>query len=339
MGTSFQGEPSFGGRHLLILAGVFVVLFCIAVGTSFILGAERQATGESPGGNVSGEAFAESGLLSSHGDRGTVGDGHVAADVMPNDPLNDSTNDLQNSDSSLVAVDAVPDDRPLLAIVIDDWGYGWSAANDFLALDVPLNVAVIPHLPYSQRHANQAAERGHQVILHLPMEPMDEGWDLGEGAVLTAMASDDIVRDVARAWRSVPHVSGVNNHMGSKATADERVVAAVMAVVKEEGAFFLDSKTTAASVIGPIAESFDVPYLENDRFIDPDTVPERVRDRIMAAARIAKRRGWAVAIGHVQPATYAGLVAALPLLEEEGVRLARLDEVLARAQRNAHTQP
>lgn len=127
--------------------------------------------------------------------------------------------------------------------------------------------------------------------------------------------------------------------MGSKATADERVVAAVMAVVKEEGAFFLDSKTTAASVIGPIAESFDVPYLENDRFIDPDTVPERVRDRIMAAARIAKRRGWAVAIGHVQPATYAGLVAALPLLEEEGVRLARLDEVLARAQRNAHTQP
>src|SRR5690606_7808735 len=125
----------------------------------------------------------------------------------------------------------------------------------------------IPHLPYSAAHASRAAERGHEVIVHLPMEPHDAGWDLGDGAVTTAMADTEIVREVRRAFDSIPYHTGMNNHMGSKATADERVVRAVLAVVKEKGAYVLDSRTTSGSLIPDIAREMGVPYLENDRFV------------------------------------------------------------------------
>lgn len=223
-------------------------------------------------------------------------------------------------------------DGPLLAIVIDDWGYDWEAADDFLALDIPLNVAVIPHLPLSRRHAEEAAARGHRVLLHLPMEPLSPDWDLGEGAVTTAMAAPEIQREVFLALDSVPGVQAVNNHMGSKATADPRVMRAVLGALKERGLFFLDSRTTADSVAVQVARELGVPVLANDRFIDPDFDPERIKERLLSAARIAEERGWAVVIGHVRPATYEGVVRALPELFDRGVRLVHLDDILAKVE-------
>ena len=170
------------------------------------------------------------------------------------------------------------------------------------------------------------------------MEPLAPGWDLDEWAVTTTKASDQIRADVREALASVPHVSGVNNHMGSKATADPRVVSDVLRAVKEEGLFFLDSRTTADSVVAQVARELGVLFLENDRFIDPDTDPQRVKERILLAARLAKRRGYAVAIGHVRPETYKGLVASLPELDQEGVYLAYLSDVLKRVYPNAFVQ-
>lgn len=240
--------------------------------------------------------------------------------------------------SRFVSPNPPPPGAPLLAIVIDDWGYGWKAAADFLAFDRPLTVAILPHLPLSRAHAQEAHERGHQVILHLPMEPLAERWDLSEGTVTTAMASDEIEADVRAALASVPHISGVNNHMGSKATADPRVVADVLKTVKEEGLFFLDSRTTAESVVAVVARELGVRVLENDRFIDPDTDAQRVKERILLAARLAKRRGYAIAIGHVRPETYQGLIASLPEIDREGVYLAYLSDVLERVYPEPHSE-
>ncbi len=233
------------------------------------------------------------------------------------------------TDDSEVATDETFDPgAPLLALVIDDWGYGWEAASDFLALQVPLNVAVIPHLPRSVDHARIAAQNGHQVILHLPMEPQNAAWDLGDGAVTTDMTDTQIAFEVNRAMDSIPYISGINNHMGSKATADERVVRAVLKAAKERGVFFLDSRTTPYSVIDKVATELGVPFLENDRFVDIDLNSSRVRDAILLAADTARRRGWAVAIGHVHRATYDGIIAALPHIRERGVRLALLSDIL-----------
>lgn len=226
---------------------------------------------------------------------------------------------------------------PVLALVIDDWGYGWEAAGDFLALDVPLNVAVIPHLPHSRRHAEEALARGHQVLLHLPMEPLNPDWDLGDGAVTTAMASSEIYGEVLRSLDSLPGARAVNNHMGSKATADPRVVEIVLRAVNERGLFFLDSRTTAQSVVAQIGAELGVPVLENDRFIDPDLDPERIKARLLRAASLAEERGWAIAIGHVHPETYEGVARALPELAARGIRLVHLEEILERIGENRPT--
>ncbi len=318
MGISKEPTTGTAGslRHALALGAVFLCLFAVSVATSLVLG--NRPSPEVTAGEVNVEQSLKTQMEAEPA-------GIASKSVMGTDTEGASTAPLNATSADSNA--------PVLAVVIDDWGYGWAAAEDFLAIDAPLTVAVIPHLPYTERHAREAAAQGHQVILHLPMEPMGTGWDLGDGAVTTAMTEEEILLDVARAWESVPHVSGVNNHMGSKATADERVVAAVLTVVKEQGAFFLDSRTTSGSVVADVARAMNVSYLENDRFIDPDPDPTRVRDRMLAAAKIAKERGWAVAIGHVHPSTYEGLMAALPLLEAEGVRLAPLTEVLVRSVR------
>lgn len=227
-------------------------------------------------------------------------------------------------------IESVPvtDDRPILAVVIDDWGYQWEAADDFLAFQHPLTIAVLPYLPRSEFHAQNGYDAGHQVILHLPMEPMDAGWDIGPRGVKTVLAEDVIQREVREAIASIPHVSGVNNHMGSKATADQRVMESVLDAVWNEGLFFLDSFTTPDSVVSYVAEKMDIPHLVNDVFIDSDKEWENVYDRLILSAKIAKRCGYAVAIGHVRPETFKGLTEALPVIEAEGVRLGYLWEVL-----------
>lgn len=321
---------ALGARHLLILLAVHACLMCLAVGAAWLHGALRAdeaAAGppvELPVDETLGEGVTSAPeqdlalpLEPEYDDAGPAGPGLVDGSFARPEPDGPEARDERL--------------EPILAVVIDDWGYGWAAADAFLALDVPLNIAVIPYLPYSERHARQAVARGHQVILHLPMEPLGEGWELGEGAVTTAMAADEIGRDVRAALAAVPFASGINNHMGSKATADPRVMSQVLLTVKEQGLFFLDSRTTTASVAGALGAELGVPVLENDRFIDSDSAPDRVKERILAAARVARSRGYAIAIGHVRPGTYAGLVASLDELEREGVRLAYLDEVLARA--------
>lgn len=318
--------PQFGGVDLGALGNN------IDGSGGLLGGAGGQATGEADGwtstasGDERGPSDHDLGPFVSErpaGSREDMGVGESA--VMTSQPGFRSTS-------------LPPPGAPLLAIVIDDWGYGWQAAPDFLSFDRPLTVAILPHLPLSRAHAEEAHRRGHQVILHLPMEPLAPGWDLDEWAVTTTKASDQIRADVREALASVPHVSGVNNHMGSKATADPRVVSDVLRAVKEEGLFFLDSRTTADSVVAQVARELGVLFLENDRFIDPDTDPQRVKERILLAARLAKRRGYAVAIGHVRPETYKGLVASLPELDQEGVYLAYLSDVLKRVYPNAFVQ-
>lgn len=305
----FKRFVRFLGPRGLLLASLLVVgLFLGSFGVTLFVGSQAQNAPQvdSSGGGDSGP-------------QGQV--------------FEETPSDSTGSSSGMGAgtpTGAVDPDQPLLAIVIDDWGYGWQAARDFLAFDRPLTVAVLPHLPLSRSQANEAHARGHQVILHLPMEPLGEGWDLGEGAVTTAMTSDEIDVDVRAALAAVPHISGVNNHMGSKATVDPRVVGDVLSAVKSAGLFFLDSRTNAESVVPEVARELGVPFLENDRFIDPDTDPQRVKERILLAARLAKRRGYAIAIGHVRPETYKGLIESLPELDKEGVRLAYLWEILER---------
>lgn len=218
--------------------------------------------------------------------------------------------------------------RARLAIVIDDWGYAWPAAETFLAMDVPLTVAVIPFLPYSQEQAAAARQRGFEVLVHLPMEPLDPAVDPGPHAITTALPPDEIRRRVEAAIDAVPGAVGVNNHMGSKATADRHVMELVLETVRRRGLFFVDSHTTAQSVVGEVAAGLGVPWARNDLFLDGERSVDYVRSRLLLAARRALETGQAVAIGHVHPATAAAVASVLPELRRQGIEIVPVSALL-----------
>ena len=220
--------------------------------------------------------------------------------------------------------------RARLAIVIDDWGYDWQAADSFLSLDAPLTVAVIPFLPYTRRQAVEARQRGFEVLVHLPMQPQDPRLDPGPNAITTDLPDDEIRRRVELAIDAVPGAVGVSNHMGSRATADRRVMEQVLAAVARRGLFFLDSHTTPASVVGDVAREFGMPWAQNNLFLDGQHDVLAVRKRLELGARRALARGHAIVIGHVRPATAAAVASLLPELRRQGIEVVPVSALLQR---------
>ncbi|HHW09467.1 MAG TPA: divergent polysaccharide deacetylase family protein [Firmicutes bacterium] len=223
-------------------------------------------------------------------------------------------------------------DRPKLALIIDDWGYYRQAENDFLQMDLPLSIAVLPYLGRSRSDALAAQEAGFDVLLHLPMEPGGEDETLvnGQKGMITTSQSDEEVRAaVAQALAEVPGAIAVNNHMGSKATADLRVMRAVLATIKENGLFFVDSRTTAATKGLVVGVELDMPVLERAVFLDDQDDEEYIRSQLLKAARIAMAGGYAVAIGHVRAATARAIAGTVEEIKDMGVALVRVSELVS----------
>jgi len=187
-----------------------------------------------------------------------------------------------------------------LAIVIDDFGNGMKGTEDMLNLQVPLTVAVMPFLPTTASDAKKAHEKGHEVIVHLPMEPKKgkKSW-LGPGAITTDLSDQEIRKRVEQAIAEVPYAVGMNHHMGSKVTEDERVMRIILAVCKEKGFFYLDSKTTGKSVIPKVARELGVPYVENNLFFDHVYSASHIQRQASLLAQQLEEQEQLIAIGHV----------------------------------------
>jgi uncharacterized protein len=187
-----------------------------------------------------------------------------------------------------------------LAIVIDDFGNDMQGTDEMLKLPVTLTIAIMPFLETTAEDAERAHQYGHEVIVHLPMEPMrgKKSW-LGPGAITTDLSDQEIRKRVKAAIDAVPHAVGMNHHMGSKATADERVMRIVLEVCKERGLFYLDSKTTGKSVIPKLAKELSVPYLENELFFDDVYTTEHIVKQANLLAQKLKKDQQMIAIGHV----------------------------------------
>jgi polysaccharide deacetylase 2 family uncharacterized protein YibQ len=208
-----------------------------------------------------------------------------------------------------------------VAIVIDDFGNAMDGTEEMFALPAPITVAVMPFLPTTKRDAEEAHRRGHEVIVHLPMEPVrgKRSW-LGPGAITTDLSDREIKNRVAAAIDDVPHARGMNNHMGSKATADPRVMRIVMEVCRERGIYFLDSRTTGKSQAGTMADQVGVPVVANDLFLDEIYTASHVDKQLRKLNRLLERRPDTIVIGHVGPPgriTAAGLRGAIERLRDE----------------------
>ena len=217
---------------------------------------------------------------------------------------------------------------PAIAVIVDDFGYfNNRLVREFLALDVPFTVSVIPGLKHSERICRQAREAGKEVICHLPMEPEKNGSDQGDiPLVRTAMSGREIEKMVEKALESTPGVIGMNNHMGSRATADMRVMESVMKVCRRKKLFFVDSYTTPKSVTAAAAEKAGVKTLRNDLFLD--NRGEDIRENMRKVISIASRRGGVTAIMHIRKGNADHLRWFAQEAEREGVRIIRLTDMM-----------
>ena len=223
-------------------------------------------------------------------------------------------------------------DKPgKLAVILDDAGYSEAAVASLATLPPQVAVAVLPNAPASAAVAEALRAQGRELLLHMPMEPEGNGANPGDDALVVGLDPGEVRARLERALAVVGPVAGVNNHMGSRLTADADRMNQVFSVLKRRGLFFVDSRTSEESACRSAARLFQVPFAQRDVFLDHRPEPEFIRRQLSALVRLARSRGEAIGIAHPHPATYAVLLEEMPRLKEElefvpASRLARLIE-------------
>jgi len=206
-----------------------------------------------------------------------------------------------------------------LALIVDDCGQWIETERGFIALQIPLTISVLPDVAYTGVVAREASDAGKGVMLHLPMETVS-GMNPGPGKVTTEMSDPQITKQVEADLAQVPLARGVNNHEGSKASADARVMRDVIGVLAEKGGlFFVDSRTSAASVGQTTAQSLGVPAASRDVFLDNRNDVAYTEAQLLEAAKIARRTGQAIAIGHPRATTLEAVREMIPRLRASGI--------------------
>ncbi|MEI7875015.1 MAG: divergent polysaccharide deacetylase family protein [Alphaproteobacteria bacterium] len=217
--------------------------------------------------------------------------------------------------------------RPLIAIVIDDVGLDRPRSKRAWELPSPLTMSFLPYAKDLRDQARAARGRGHELMLHLPMEPTGRN-DPGPGALLVSMTDTEIRQRTATALDSFEGFAGVNNHMGSRFTAFRPGMETVLRQLKPRGLMFLDSRTTKDSVGDQTAQELGVPGIVRHVFLDDDESLDAVRRKLADAEAVARRQGFVVAIGHPHEATLQALAEWLPTVQGKGLALAPATAVL-----------
>ncbi|MGM0471818.1 MAG: divergent polysaccharide deacetylase family protein [Bacillota bacterium] len=215
-----------------------------------------------------------------------------------------------------------------MAFVIDDLGLNRSGTAELMELDYPLTTAVLPQRSYSHEDALAAKRAGHQVLLHLPMEPLSDA-NPGAGAIYSDMSTAEIQKTIKQNLDSLGvKVTGVNNHMGSKVTADSQVMGAVLEYLKQKDLFFLDSSTAPQSVVAETSEKIGQSYGLNYLFIDNVDNKQQVKQQIKKLSTVALERGELITIGHIRPNTITAIEEMIPYLKQQRIQLVYLSQLI-----------
>lgn len=217
---------------------------------------------------------------------------------------------------------------PTIAIIIDDMGHNLIEGDRLIAMDQPMTLAFLPF----RRHTTSLAEKAHrhqkEIMLHAPMANT-RLLELGPGGLSPDMGQPEMAMTLRRALRSIPHVQGVNNHMGSLLTQQFRAMDWVMAELTHYPVYFVDSRTIASSVAGDVAAAYRIPTLTRDVFLDHEQTEEYVDRQFQLLIKRAKENGSAVGIGHPHKVTVDYLEKRLPELDEEGIAIATVSGIWA----------
>ena len=235
----------------------------------------------------------------------------------------------------LVSALLAAEDRPRIAIIIDDLGYERAAGERAVALPGNLSFAVLPHAPYSTRLADLVHDSGREVLLHLPLQATSDPSDVTSGELVLDMNEQEFREAFDSSMASVPHVVGINTHRGSLLTRHPGHMQWLMEeIIAREDLFFVDSYTTAESVALRMAREKGIPAIRRHVFLDPDQEPQTVEREFDRLMELARDNGTAVGIGHPYPETLAFLEQALPALD--GIDLVPVSALVTRTASIAH---
>lgn len=217
---------------------------------------------------------------------------------------------------------------PTIAIIIDDMGHNRVEGERLIAIEQPLTLAFLPF----RRHTTSLAEKAHlrqkEIMLHAPMANT-RLLELGPGGLDPDMSQGEMATTLRRALKSIPHVQGVNNHMGSLLTQQLKAMDWVMAELTHYPVYFVDSRTIASSVAGDVAAAYRIPTLTRDVFLDHEQTEEYVDRQFELLVKRAREHGSAIGIGHPHKVTVNYLEKRLPEMDEEGIAVATVSGVWA----------
>lgn len=199
------------------------------------------------------------------------------------------------------------DNLPCVALIIDDIGYSRSRAWQFLRLNVPLTFSILPRLKYSSDLAFEIRSKGHEIMLHQPMEPVSASYDPGPGALFTGYETERIMRIMAENISEVPFAVGVNNHMGSRFTACPEDINKALTFIKHQHLYFVDSITSNRSIAYQTARKMNMATTKRNVFLDTNPSESAVLNQLARLVQAAKAHGQAVGIGHPHPQTARAL--------------------------------
>lgn len=218
----------------------------------------------------------------------------------------------------------------LASIIIDDLGNSLDYGAAVLDIEAPLTLAMLPLTDYGATLANIAYQQGKEVMLHLPLQSI-ESHEPTAGTLHLHMTREEFIRQLDADLASIPHLSGVNNHMGSLLTQHPGHMEWLMQQLESRGdLYFIDSRTTTKSVAGIFAEKHGIAHLDRDIFLDPDFSPQTLRRQFDRFIDIAIRYGRAVAIAHPHPRTLEFIRRHISELEHHDITLVPVSRLLSK---------
>lgn len=227
---------------------------------------------------------------------------------------------------------AIPDPggRPMIAIVVDDLGLNRPNSAAVIRLPGPLTLAFLSYAEDLPAQTAAARRAGHELLVHMPMEPLGGGYDPGPHVLRVGAPPGQTIQQLRDSLSRFDGYVGINNHMGSRFTASEPDMRLVLAELKSRGLLFLDSRTIGNSVGDMVAAQVGLPFAQRDVFLDNVQTAAEVEARLAETERIAQSRGYAIAIGHPHDATIEALAKWLPSLEARGFALVPVSAIVKR---------
>lgn len=219
---------------------------------------------------------------------------------------------------------------PHIALIIDDIGFSLRRAERFLTLDIPITFSILPRVCWSVESALTLHAEGHEIMLHQPMEPFDATVDPGPGAIFVDDRQAYIQQVLTENINALPHVVGVNNHMGSKYTQKPEKMGQALDVVRSHGLFFIDSMTTGHSTAYACARQMGVSTKRRDLFLDNPPDADAVVRQMKRLRIRAHKHGRAIGIGHPRPETVEGIMRFLDTPESRDVAFTYISKMMDR---------